>query len=71
MVTKWGMSDKVGLFYVDDKEKQSVEFQELIDVEVSVCGFYLLACACTCKCVCVSERGYMGAFCHVFVSMYA
>lgn len=36
MVTKWGMSDKVGLFYVDDKEKQSVEFQELIDVEVSI-----------------------------------
>ena len=34
MVTKWGMSDKVGLFYVDEKDKQSAEFQELIDTEV-------------------------------------
>ena len=35
MVTKWGMSDKVGLFYVDEKEKQSGEFQGIIDTEVS------------------------------------
>ena len=34
MVTKWGMSDKVGLFFVDEKEKQSGEFQQLIDDEV-------------------------------------
>ena len=36
MVTKWGMSDKVGLFFVDDKDKQSGEFQQLIDDEVSL-----------------------------------
>ena len=36
MVTKWGMSDKVGLFFVDDKDKQSGEFQQLIDDEVTV-----------------------------------
>ena len=35
MVTKWGMSDKVGLFFVDDKDKQSGEFQQLIDDEVT------------------------------------
>jgi ATP-dependent Zn protease len=39
MVTKWGMSDKVGLFYVDEKDKQSAEFQELIDTEVLRCNF--------------------------------
>ena len=36
MVTKWGMSDKVGLFFVDDKDKQSGEFQQLIDDEVTL-----------------------------------
>ena len=35
MVTKWGMSDKVGLVYIDEKETQSGDFQGLIDAEVS------------------------------------
>ena len=42
MVTKWGMSDKVGLFYVDEKEKQSGEFQGIIDTEVSTKSYELI-----------------------------
>mmetsp|Transcript_18773 Transcript_18773/g.18093 ORF Transcript_18773/g.18093 Transcript_18773/m.18093 type:complete len:812 (-) Transcript_18773:205-2640(-) len=34
MVTKWGMSDKVGVMFLDDKEKQSGETQAMIDNEV-------------------------------------
>lgn len=34
MVTKWGMSDKVGLFFIDEKDKQSAKFQQIIDDEV-------------------------------------
>ena len=35
MVTKWGMSDKVGLFFIDEKDKQSAKFQQIIDDEVN------------------------------------
>lgn len=41
MVTKWGMSDKVGLFFIDEKDKQSAKFQQIIDDEVR--HSYLLA----------------------------
>ena len=44
MVTKWGMSDKVGLFFVDDKDKQSGEFQQLIDDEVTPLPYLVYSC---------------------------
>jgi ATP-dependent metalloprotease len=34
MVTKWGFSDKLGVQYLDDKEKFSGETQSIIDTEV-------------------------------------